>query len=151
MVRHVNQLENKTKSIKLKQNRSDNTLHAAAVVLKNSAVKGTLSSIVREKTVLVSIHLLLMTTIAARVVLMRAKMITISPNAQPTPIRPLIIGVTIARTPSTSTKKMLSLKNQRRKKTRSLKILKALIKEVKLPQPHHLLLPISMMILTKTT
>ena len=151
---HIHKLEIKTKSMKPTQNRRDNTQHVAVVASRNSAVEGTLNSIVRKMIVLVSIHLLLMATIAARVGLMIAKTSTTSLNAPHTPIRPLTIGLITARTLSTSTKRMLSLpslKNQRRKRTRSRKVLKALIKAVKLPQPRHLPLPTSMMTLTRIT
>ena len=150
----IHKPENKTKSIKPMQNRRDNTQHVAVVASINSAVRGTLNSIARIMIVLVSIHLLLMATIAARVVLMIAMTSTISLNAPHTPIRPLTIGLTTARMLSTSTKRMLSLpslKNQRRKRTRSRKILKTLIKAKKLPQPRHLQLPTSMMTLTRIT
>ena len=111
--------------------------------------------------VLVSLHLLLMVTIAVRVVTMRVKTSMTSPNARRTQIRPLTTGVITARTTSTSMKKMqslkmlnlkiLSLKTQRRKKTRSQKIPKTLIRAAKLPQPRHLLLLISMIKLTRIT
>ena len=97
-----------------------------------------------------------MVTIAVRVVMMRVKTSMTSPNARRIEIRPLTIGVITARTTSTSMKKtlslkMLSLKNQRRKKTLSQKIPKTLIRVVKLPQPRHLLLPTSMMTPTRIT
>ena len=97
-----------------------------------------------------------MVTIAVRVVMMIVKTSTTSLNARRIGIRPLIIGVITARTTSTSMKKMpslkmLSLKTQRRKKTRSQKIPKTLIRAAKLPQLRHLLLPISMIKLTRIT
>ena len=150
---HIHKPEIKTKSIKPMKNRRDNTQHVAVVALKNSAVKGTLNSIARKMIFLVYIHLLPTTIIVARVVLI-AKMSTISLNAPHATIRPLIIGLTTARTLSTSTKKMLSLpnlKNQKRKRTQSRKIPKTLIKAVKLPQQRHLPLPTSMMTLTRIT
>ena len=88
--------------------------------------------------------------------MMRVKTSMTSPNARCIEIRLLTIGVITARTTSTSMKKtlslkMLSLKNQRRKKTLSQKIPKTLIRVVKLPQPRHLLLLISMIKLTRIT